>query len=380
MLDQSDSEHFNTPEGANTPESDQAPINSPNAGEVIQAAAQRLARMAPTTNYDAAHADDESEHAMEKAVNALKNKVWNEQDLAFYFSQVEIKMKSAGVKSNFTKLQVLSTILPQKVEDTIKNLLKKQESEFTNKDGYLQAKKKIIRIFGPHESADFERAFNRVLTGKPSQLANDLIDDLCDKELKNCCCLKTVGGLWRRAMPSSVRQAVAHYDFTRQNLENILQVADDVYTSSRPASAQVAAIAAPVQTTATPPQDPPEVLNQAFSQAFSLPPEHIAATTQIAQQAVAAQIAAIYQTGRGRGRGRGGRGSGRGNNRGGRGGATGSAPPYSATNPRHRTPRHPDLPPFGVCKRHWQFGKSSFTCLEPYTCEWKKFIQPKPQN
>ena len=77
----------------------------------------------PATNYDAQHADDEADNAMDKAINALKNKVWSDEDLKFYFSQIEIQMKKAGVKSNFTKLQVLSTILPKKVEDEIKNLL-----------------------------------------------------------------------------------------------------------------------------------------------------------------------------------------------------------------------------------------------------------------
>ena len=146
--------------------------------------------MPATPNYDAQHADDEAANAMEKAVNMLKNFQWNQEDIKFYFSQVEIKMKSAGVKSNFTKLQVLSTILPPKAINAIKTILKKQESEFANKDAYLQAKNKLLRVFGACENADFERAMARVMTDKPSQLAEELINDLCDRELKNCCCIK----------------------------------------------------------------------------------------------------------------------------------------------------------------------------------------------
>ena len=323
--------------------------------------------MAPPVNYDAAHADDEVAGAMEKAVNMLRNFPWTEDDLNFYFAQVEVKMKSAGVKSNFTKLQVLSTILPTKAINSIKNLLKKQESEFTNKDAYLQAKTKLLRVFGPCENADFERAMARVMIDKPSQLAEELIGDLCDRELKNCCCIKVVGGLWRRAMPSSVRQAIAHYDFTRQNLANIMQVADDVYLSTKPPST-VAAISAP---TTTPNSDlsTPEVLNQAFN----MPSTQDEATAQIAS--LAAQVAAISKKfGGGRGQGRGGRG-GRG-----RGGGNTPTPQYSSTNPRWKTPRHADLPPFSSCKRHWQFGKSSFVCLEPTSCPWRNHIQPKTQN
>ena len=70
--------------------------------------------MAPTVNYDAHHADYKGENAMEKAISSLKNHPWMEEDLKFYFSRVEVKMKAAGVKSNFTKLQVLSTMISQK--------------------------------------------------------------------------------------------------------------------------------------------------------------------------------------------------------------------------------------------------------------------------
>ena len=343
--------------------------------------------MAPTVNYDAHHADDEGENAMEKAITSLKNHPWMEEDLKFYFSRVEVKMKAAGVKSNFTKLQVLSTIIPTKVVTELKSLLSKQESEFTNKDGYLQAKTKILQIFGPPEGASVERALGRVLSGKPSQLWNALTEDLCDKELKNCCCLKIVAALWRKAIPTSVRQAVAHYDLSLKTVNDILQVADDVFESNKTpaASASVAAIAANVaaMSLATPEkgasegnhQETPEVLNQAF---HPFMPSTLSAD-QTAQIAQAAQIAAIYQTyTRGRGSGRGGRGQRGG--RGGRGGANGGQQHYSANNPRWKTPRHPDSPPFGACKRHWQFGKSSFVCLEPQTCPWKQHIQPRTQN
>ena len=331
----------------------------------------------PTANYDAQHADDEAAGAMEKAVNMLKNFQWQAEDLHFYFAQVEVKMKQSGVKSNFTKLQVLSTILPTKAINSIKNILKKQESEFPQKDAYLQAKTKLVRVFGPCENADFERAMGRVMTDKPSQLAEDLINDLCDKELKNCCCIKVIGGLWRRAMPSAVRQAVAHYDFTRNNLANIMQVADDVFQSTKTPVLQIAAVSAP--TTASDSNlSTTEVLNQAFTTQNPNTPQ----TTEAQIASLAAQVAAMQKSfnnrgGRG-GRGRGGRGNG--GNRGGGNNSGSQTPKYSAANPRHKTPRHPDLPPFGVCKRHWQFGKSSFTCLEPYTCEWKNFIQPRPQQ
>ena len=249
----------------------------------------------PTVNYDAAHADDEEGNAMDKAMNALRGKEWGEDDLKFYFQQVEIKMKSAGVKSNFTKLQVLSTILPKKVTDEIKNILSKQESEFTRKDAYLQAKTEILRTFGPCEGASCERALSRVLVGKPSQLAKALINDLCAKELNGCCCINMVGTLWRRALPSSVRQAVAHYEFTRTSLKDVLQVADDVYMSTRPATATVAAIAVPASAAALPPPPSNEGLSttEILNQGFLVPPPTPEQAVQLAQ---VAQLAAMYQS------------------------------------------------------------------------------------
>ena len=147
-----------------------------------------------------------------------------------------------------------------------------------------------------------------------------------------------------------------------------MQVADDVFLSTKPNSASVAA----VSTAMDPTLPPSEVLNQAF-----VAPDQAGAQAQ--QQNLAAQVAALARNfSRGRGA-RGGRGNS--NRGGGRGGKNqGASPKYSAQNPRHKTPRHPDLPPWGVCKRHWTYGKSSFCCLEPTTCEWKNFIQTPPQN
>ena len=169
-------------------------------------------------------------------------------------------------------------------------------------------------------------------------------------------------------MPSSVKQAVAHYDFTRNNLANIMQVADDVYQSTRPTPSVAAIAALPSAPNPNSDLSHKEVLNQAFALPNGDDP-----SAQIAS--LAAQVAAMQKK-FSKGNGRGGSNQGRGGNRGG----GNQTPRYSASNPRHKSPRHPDLPPFGACKRHWQFGKSSFVCLEPTTCPWKNFIAPKPQN
>ena len=168
---------------------------------------------------------------------------------------------------------------------------------------------------------------------------------------------------------------MAHYDFTRNNIKDILQVADDVYQSTRPATAAVAAIAAAPTFSTPPPNTTPEAMNQAFICPNNPGQAQVPAGPLEVQ---VAQLAALYQNLSSGRRGRGNRSSpanrGRGRGGGNRG-ARGARTQYSAQNPRHTTPRHPDLPPYGVCKRHWTYGKQSFCCLEPQTCEWKNFIK-----
>ena len=327
------------------------------------------------TNYDEENGEDGA-NAMQNAVQYLKGYAWNQDNLKFYFGQVEIKMKCAGVKKSFTKLQVLSTILPHQVILEVEHILSKQETEFAENDAYLQLKREILRIFGPSNNAAFERAMSRVLTGKPSQLARSYINDMCTHKLVNCCCNAWIYGLWLRQLPSNVRQGISHLEFTAETYNQITDLADKIYASTRP-SQQVAAVSPPDT----------ENINTGFHQMW--PNE----ATQ--------EVAALNWRGSGRGRGgfrgqgRGGqRGQGRGNQRGGNGqnrgqnrggGSAGGGNnknrgPYSASNPRHQGTRHPDLPPFESCKKHWDWGKSAHFCLEPGTCPWSQFYTPRGQQ
>ena len=129
-------------------------------------------------NYDV-QCDEDGPNAMENAERKLKAVVWDRSDLSFFFGQAEIKMKSAGVKRNFTKMQVLTTILPKNVIDECKRILRKEESDFPNRDSYRQLKREILRIFGPSEEEGYERAIARVMSGKPSTLGRAIINDIC---------------------------------------------------------------------------------------------------------------------------------------------------------------------------------------------------------
>ena len=330
-------------------------------------------------NYDEENGEDAPASAMQDACRSVARIEFDQTDLNFFFKQVEIKMKSSGVKKQFTKMEVLTTILPKKVIDEVKPILLKDEDQFPENDSYKQLKKEIIRIFGPGEGAAFERAFGRVLSGKPSQLARAIVNDMCPHQLTGCCCAKWVQGLWLRQLPVSTRQAIASIPFTAENFADICKKADENYAQSHPhAVTQIAAVtAAPVpQNQYVQPSLPPTA--QLFSPQDSF---HQGWQDVNGQQEVAA---VSYQAWRSRGRGqfrgngrnRGFRGNRGGGNRGASSGGSGGSQ-YSASNPRHKGPRHADQPPFEACKKHWDWGKSAHYCLEPASCPWKSFFTPR---
>ena len=86
----------------------------------------------------------DSANALQDACRTLQNYAWQPEDLLFYFGQVEIKMAAAGVKKQFTKFQVLSTIIPQNVIEEVKPFLRRSEADYVNNDSYKLLKKEIL--------------------------------------------------------------------------------------------------------------------------------------------------------------------------------------------------------------------------------------------
>ena len=76
--------------------------------------------------------------ALQEACKTLERFEWMEDDLLFWFSQVEIKMAQCGVRKQFTKFQVLATIILRRIIEEVKPLLRKTEADFTEKDSYQQ--------------------------------------------------------------------------------------------------------------------------------------------------------------------------------------------------------------------------------------------------
>ena len=245
------------------------------------------------------------------------------------------------------------------IQNEVKSMLIKQETEFTDNNAYKLLKTKILRIFGPKANAAVDRALTRVLVDKPSSLARALVNDICKKELDCTCCPSVVLALWQRQLSSAVRTGIAHCTFNKANFDQIVQLADDIH-SSQPASMtrQVAAVS----------------LDE----------------TQPAISYPVPEVAALARGGRG---GRGGRGRGRGNrgNRGGgqsgggaqSGGQSGngqSGGGASGNQPKHKGTKHPDLPDgeWRGCSMHFRFGRQAHFCNEPGTCPWRNVFTPRP--
>ena len=322
--------------------------------------------VAVMTNFEDENGTDDDK-ALTNAIRELKGYEFEQNDLDFYFNQIETVMATNGVKKNYTKFQTLASIIPKQVRDEVKPLLRLKETELAGA-GYKKLKDKILKIFRPAEEADFERAMSRVLTGLPSQLARAILNDICKNELDGCCCYKTVAGIWKRSLPLAVKQQLAPYRMSKDTFEEMCQIADDVYGSTRPSGVvaavgvpQVAAVQAPAYTLPDQLAEQSE-LNQGFSEQFLSSP----------------QVAAMRQFG-GRGRGQfSQRARGRGRGRGNRGGTQTQG--LGQKDARVRWPnvaRAADLPPFQSCRKHWQFGKNAHWCEEPASCPWRSFFVPK---
>ena len=262
--------------------------------------------------------------ALQNACRNLERFTWDQSDIKFTFQKMEIKMAAVGVKKQYTKFQVLSTVIPKVVEDEVKPILTKKETEFPNADAYRVLKKRILEIFGPRLEESISRALGRVLVGQPSQLARALVNDICKEDELCKCCAAVISTLWKRQLPSNVNSGIARYPFNKENLDEILKLADDIYSSNQPkASLAAYTVAAVADATHS-------VLDE---------------TQPGLPYPVVQEVSAVRGF---RGGGRGGRGwrggrNNRGNNRGGQNQQQSSGASANPT-PKHKGTKHPDLP------------------------------------
>ena len=183
------------------------------------------------------------------------------------------------------------------------------------------------------------------MTGLPSQLGYQIIDDICKKtnKLDGCCCEGAALALWSLQLPVNVRAHISNLPFNRNTYQQVFEAADQVHLSSRQVS--VAALMA--------------------GEADALD-ETLPAFDSQNQPQVAA-IRNKPNGGGGKGQGKNNKGGQGKNNKGGQG---------KGSKPSRRGPRHSSNPPDSVCDRHYVHGDQSWYCVAPTTCPWKdKVIQ-----
>ena len=272
---------------------------------------------------------------------------YDPSDVKFWFIQLENEMFTCEVKSQWLKRCVLVKNLPPKVQSDVKALLSLQKSEAPD-DLYKQIKGEILHIHAPKKEDAFKRALSRVLTGLPSQLGQDLINDTCTHPIKltTCCCAHIVLTLWTLQLPAAVRASIADREFTGATYNAVFQSADKVYLSTKDTQVNPA----------------------------------VAAISGQDKSGEDTQVAAL----RPQNRNRGGRGGGR--NRGGGGRQSGqqrqqqSSSSSSAGQGQGRGQRHSSNPPSSCCDSHYRYGDKSWNCLSPFTCPWKDKVTPRPSK
>ena len=295
---------------------------------------------------------------------------FNTIDPKYWFNNFERKLKTFGVQGQRTKKDALHGQLQSEVEEEVKGLLRLDETE-EGETPYKVLKQELIRLYAPKAEDAYDKAASRVMSGKPSTLARQQINDLCECQVTlSCpCCAKIIFGMWRKNLPNQVKAHISNHKFDKDTYLEVLEIADNVWSSHKTPSQTVAA----ATTAPAPPPTP-------------------SATTPVAAAATPQVAAATTSRGRG-GQNRGGRGRGFGSNRGanqrgngaanrggnrgggqgqGRGNANAAQP--LQYHPRHRGPRHNSLPPLECCRTHWLFGGQAKWCEDSFTCPWKNFV------
>ena len=270
-------------------------------------------------------------------------------DVKFWFSQLEAEMLMATVKSQWLKKTILQRNLPNKQREDVKAYLILTQAE-AGDTIYKDIKDELIRLYSPKPQDSYLKALSREMTGLPSQLGTQIIDDICKKtkKLEGCCCAAAALAIWSMKLPVGIRAHISDKPFTRETYKEVFQTADKVFQSSKQINVAATAL-----------------------------DETLPAFTTQNQPSEVAAVSRGQRGGRG-GRNRGGRGY-RGNRGGNRGGASGTSTGGNSGNSgnsnnsnqsRHKGKRHSSSPPEACCERHYVHGDQAFYCLEPTTCPW----------
>ena len=270
----------------------------------------------------------------DNGADAIKNlgqiKVsWDGENPQYFFQKLETELQIYSINKQFTKRQALIRCLPDEVAKEFMHLVTLQETA-AGTQAYKTLKDSLIKAYGPRPGDAFQRAMARVMVSKPSVLLKLLINDICDHNLNNCCCHRTVWGLFQTKIPMYLKNGLADENFESTTMHRIMDKADNIYAANQ-VSNQVSAVETPIVTSA--------------------------------------EVAAV---------GRGGRGNSRGSTRGTRGGRGRGRGARGAQNgPDPRGKRHDSNPPWNSCGAHWVYYDQAFKCQSPTTCPLKDKVTPK---
>ena len=239
--------------------------------------------------------------------------------------------------SLYTK--VLQRNLPIKQKEDVMGFLSLQKAE-AGAHIYLDIKNELIRIYAPKPQDAYNKALTRTMTGLPSQLGYQIINDICRKPVKldGCCCAGAALAIWSNQLPVNIRAHISTMTFSRQTYKQVFEDADRVFNSAR--QVNVAAI-------------------RAASLDETLPAFN--------QQNQPVQVAAVSSKG-----GSGGGGSGGGGKKNKK-----NKKDKKDKEKKPRGPRHSSSPPEACCDRHYVHGAGAWYCLEPNSCPWADRCTPK---
>ena len=292
------------------------------------------AAAAPAANYDLQDTDD-GDRAADYARSIRVE--FDPNDIRFWFAQLEDEMVVASIGKQWLKKTVLQRNLPLKQKEDVKSLLTLQQADAGN-NIYFRIKEELIRIYAPKPQDSYRKALTRTMTGLPSQLGCQVVEDICKKpvKLEGCCCPSAALAIWTDKLPVNLRAHISGMVFNKDTYKKVFEAADQCYLSSK--QIQVSAVSLD--------ETQPAFSNQ------NLPSGEVAAIS-----ARGRNNRGRSGTNRGGGRGRGGQNK---NQRGNR-----------------RGPRHSSSPPESCCDRHYTHGAQAWYCLEPHSCPWKDKCTPK---
>ena len=79
----------------------------------------------PAVRFDTEDGTDDAEYY--KKLSTLKNREFNKKEPEFWFNSIEASLKHIGLKSQWSKREVLHNLLPEDVQIQVKHILKKDQ-------------------------------------------------------------------------------------------------------------------------------------------------------------------------------------------------------------------------------------------------------------